>query len=427
MADHLILKGGTWHVRLDVPVDVRTHQDFFFKKVLTKSLKTGNRQLAKTASLSILSDWKKKIDAARNSHESPIWKIEAEELRRQVIESIARAPSNDMSEPHELRDVGIVKIIIKYGLSEEKILQLKEIVRGVEQKNLPGISDKLITDFQKHQSDFNVIEKTAATHASFVRRYSKFMEENSLQINHDSFEMFLAQLKLSRQSKQTAIFACRAFWKFLITKDKRLKDKDNPFDNHQINFTRKVKMKNSYVPFSKEEIERLYSECMQSGDKVLADTIMIGAYTGCRIEEICQIHKSRITGTSFTIVDAKTEAGNRTLPIPTKLEVLFEELSSSTNDGFLIKSSGGNKYGKRSDSISKRFGRLKKSLGFGSDKVFHSIRKTTATLLEREGVLPLTIMSILGHARGTVTFDVYSKGPSIEQMKGALDTIQFNF
>lgn len=426
MADHLILKGGTWHVRLDVPVDVRTHPDFFFKKVLTKSLKTGNRQLAKTASLSILASWKKQIQAARDGQNSPAWIIEAEALKQRIFELIARAPSDDVSEAHEARDVGIVKIILDHGLSEPNIKRLKDIVLGKSQKTAI-INNKLIDEFQKYQSDYYVIEKTAATQASFVRRFSEFMTANSLPLEHESFEIFLSQLNLSKQSKQTAIFSCRAFWKFLATKDKHIKSLDNPFDNHKIQSKRKEPGKASYVPFTKEEIEQLYTASISSGDKVLADTIKIGAYTGCRIEEICQIHTSRITNKSFTIVDAKTVAGNRTLPIPTKLEKLFIELSSKTRDGYLIESSGGNKYGKRSDPISKRFGRLKNKLNFGSDKVFHSIRKTTATMLEREKVSPLTIMSILGHARGTVTFDVYSKGPSIDQMKKALDRISFGF
>ncbi len=426
MADHLVLKGGTWHVRLDVPMDVRIHPDFFMKKVLTKSLATGNRQAAKTASLSILAEWKSKIQAARAGQISPMWRMEAEDLRHKVYEAIARAPSDDISGPHEVRDVGIVKIILKHGLSEPNIKQLKEIVKG-EARQTTSINETLIKEFQQYQSDYNVIDKTAHTQASFVRRYANFLTAQSLQIDHDSFETFLAQLQLSRQSKQTAIFACRAFWKFLITKDKRLKDKINPFADHRIASMRKEQTKASYSAFTNEEVEKLYAAALISGDDVLAQTIMIGAYTGCRIEEICQIHTSRITDTSFTVINAKTDAGNRTLAIPTKLQPIFEKLASETRDGFLIKSSGNNKYGKRSDPISKRFGRLKKRMDFDSNKVFHSIRKTAATILEREGVAPLTIMSMLGHARGTVTFDVYAKGPTVEQMREALDRIKFNF
>ncbi|EMR46730.1 tyrosine-type recombinase/integrase [Pseudomonas putida] len=426
MADHLILKGGTWHVRLDIPLDVRTHPDFFFKKVLTKSLRTGNRNVAKTASLSILADWKRKIQAARDGQDSPIWKVEAEELRQKVFAAIAKAPSDDLSQPHEIRDVGIIQIALKHGLSEPLRNQLKDIVKG-NTNHVTAINEKLITEFQKHQSDFHVIEKTAATQASFVRRYAKFMDENTLQITHESFESFLQSLKLSKQSKQTAIFACRAFWKFLTIKDRRLKDKDNPFADHKIPSMRKEQTKTSYTAFTKEEVEQIFAESMKSGDQMLANTIMIGAYTGCRIEEICQLHKSRVTETSFTVIDAKTRAGNRTIAIPSKLEKLFSELCKATPDGFLIASSGNNKYGKRSDPLSKRFGRLKKKMGFGNEKVFHSIRKTTATMLERSGIPPLTIMSILGHARGTITFDIYAKGPTVEQMKTALDCIEFDF
>ncbi|MGV2463302.1 UNVERIFIED_CONTAM: integrase, partial [Pseudomonas aeruginosa] len=71
----------------------------------------------------------------------------------------------------------------------------------------------------------------------------------------------------------------------------------------------------------------------------------------------------------------------------------------------------------------KSFGRLKTSLGFGADSVFHSIRKTVITQLLRASIPGIIIAEIVGHETGTVTFDVYSQGASIAQKMDALTKI----
>lgn len=61
---HLILKGSTWHVRMEVPKDVR--HAFGGKRNVFKSLKTGSKSEAQKLKWEILSEWKNKIDIARN-------------------------------------------------------------------------------------------------------------------------------------------------------------------------------------------------------------------------------------------------------------------------------------------------------------------------------------------------------------------------
>ena len=53
----------------------------------------------------------------------------------------------------------------------------------------------------------------------------------------------------------------------------------------------------------------------------------------------------------------------------------------------------------------KRFG-LKKRLGFGSTKVFHSIRKTVITQLEQAGVPESVTADIVGYEKKTMIFIV---------------------
>ena len=59
------------------------------------------------------------------------------------------------------------------------------------------------------------------------------------------------------------------------------------------------------------------------------------------------------------------------------------------------------------------FGLLKTRLGFGPEHVFHSIRKTVATLLEDAQCPEGIAADIIGHDKPTMTYGLYSGGSSI--------------
>ena len=84
-----------------------------------------------------------------------------------------------------------------------------------------------------------------------------------------------------------------------------------------------------------------------------------------------------------------------------------------------------NKYGDRSNRIGKRFGRLKTDLGFGSQLVFHSIRKTVVAILENAGVAENVVADIVGHEKTTMTYGLYSGGLSLAVKREALDKLAY--
>ena len=65
-----------------------------------------------------------------------------------------------------------------------------------------------------------------------------------------------------------------------------------------------------------------------------------------------------------------------------------------------------NQFYERSAAIGKRFDRLKTRLGFGPEHVFHSIRKTVATLLEDAQCPEGIAADIIGHDKPTMTYSV---------------------
>jgi integrase len=80
---------------------------------------------------------------------------------------------------------------------------------------------------------------------------------------------------------------------------------------------------------------------------------------------------------------------------------------------WVIPSAAENQYGDRGTALGQRFGRLKTAMGFGPELVFHSIRKTVATLLEDAGCPEGVAADILGHDKPTMTYGLYSGGSSM--------------
>ncbi len=138
-----------------------------------------------------------------------------------------------------------------------------------------------------------------------------------------------------------------------------------------------------------------------------------------RLAEIAQISQDCVVTKDNIIClkvaeDAKTDASsNRLVAIATtwnqRVDLAAIPVPSMDNEG---------------QAAGKRFGRLKSKLGFGRLKVFHSIRKTATTVFEQAGVSEGTTADIVGHEKGTITYNLYSGDTSIDQRKTAVDAFE---
>ena len=169
--------------------------------------------------------------------------------------------------------------------------------------------------------------------------------------------------------------------------------------------------------FRVDDYQKLISAC---DNDTLKDLITLGAYTGCRIDELCALKIETVFSDKIEITDAKTEAGWRTVPIHPHITQTVTRLVDMSEDGYLLSGLTFNKYGNRSNAIGKRFGRLKKRLGYGPDYVFHSLRKGFATQLENANVPVTVVARLMGHEVEGQTFGNYSDGLALEGLKKAI-------
>lgn len=279
--------------------------------------------------------------------------------------------------------------------------------------------------------------KTRDMHKNRVQRLSDWLSKEGRKLEFDSVHAFIESVSSSRNTRQNYLWSGRDFWKWACKYHPAFRDQFNskpcPFDGHALPKAGKASGE-SYVAFTKNQVEALHAKALSLGNQALADLIQLAAYTGARLEEIGRISTDNTIfedgkPIALKIEQAKTEAGVRDIPIHSQLQPLYQRLleTAPKNGGHLLVG-GKNKYGNRLDYLSKQFGRLKTTEGYDNLHVFHSIRKTTTTELHRAGVPMEVLPWIVGHESAKAfTLDVYSAGPSFKQKQEAIEKLNFDF
>jgi integrase len=150
-------------------------------------------------------------------------------------------------------------------------------------------------------------------------------------------------------------------------------------------------------------------------------------YTGARIEELAMLKKSDVDLEQGVIRfrGTKTKAADRQVPMHPLLIPILSATMSDGRDEYVIGGLTIDARGERGKAIGKRFGRLKTDMGYGDEKVFHSIRKTVSTLFEQAEVLEGVAADILGHEKQTMTYGLYSGGSSLKQKREAIHKLKY--
>lgn len=233
----------------------------------------------------------------------------------------------------------------------------------------------------------------------------------------------LHQQGLSEASVKRMMSFWRSYWRYLGSVA-AVPPSSFPFTAEMVRKTKGTKG-DSWVPFPAVDVPKLWKAAKEQEDEKLETLIVLGAYSGARIEELCALEAAHVDDHAFRIADSKTEAGVREVPIHAAIAPLVKRLREESEDGYLLSGLTFNKYGDRSNAVGKRFGRLKTKLGYGPKHVFHSIRKTVVTLLEDKGVSENLAADIVGHEKPRITYGLYSGGASLPTKAQALALVTY--
>lgn len=199
---------------------------------------------------------------------------------------------------------------------------------------------------------------------------------------------------------------------------------EDPF--HKVILTDRGKMKAPRDVFEPHEVVQLWKMAKDDKEDVLADLILMAAYTGARINELCSLMVKDVTDDVLSIIDSKTYAGIRDVPIHSQIQSVVRRLKDDSKDGYLLPALAFDKFGNRSNTMSSRFSKLKIKAGHGSLKVFHSFRHTVITALSNAGVIAFYIADIVGQEKEGVT-GMYVQTTDINVKRVALEKVSYPF
>lgn len=155
------------------------------------------------------------------------------------------------------------------------------------------------------------------------------------------------------------------------------------------------------VIYTDDEIKLLFSD-----GSVEAKQLLMLIYSGFRIGEFSKITKADVDLDRRVVVGgSKTKAGkNRIVPIHHKTFAFWQEFCSQA-DGLLFPNENGTI--RHKESWYRKFCPLHKRLGIPY-RTPHTARHTCASIMARDGMNPLYIKEILGHATYSFTADKYT-------------------
>ena len=415
---HLVKRYNTYFAVLYVPKEI---QYIIGKAKFSKSTGTDNRKLAETIAQVYVMGWKAEIEATRSKSDDPL--IQSAKDIRKLLKS---------SPAHLVQDA-IDEEIAKLNLAKKEIHAevFEQIATGKNQ-----YLEDVLKNWKKHEEDRGLSQKNIDQMFSDIEIMTTQFPTAPL-ITAKSVDLWIRHIakkgKLSASSVTRIIGSSKNFFKYLQFIKEIPQTEPNPFVvpiefkiSNKPN-SKSVNKTQSWLPFSPKEIVSLYKIALDENQK-LADLILIAMYTGARIEEICSLlcKDVDLKEESITIVDAKTEAGERTIPIHPYIKDRIEKLIEDSTDDYLLSGLTKNKYGDRANSLGQRFGRLKTRQKFSSRYVFHSIRKTFTTMLENAGVGENLAADIVGHEKPRITYGLYSGGASLEVMREAIMKIAYD-
>ena len=445
---HLDCRNGTYHATLKIPKELR---ETLGKTSFRKSLKTKDEIIAMGRAAPLLTEWKALFETARLPKEQRLQeellaqRIKLRSLERQLSnQSLSEVEYNDLWEYKGSIETEMEESILgSYGVRDGSELSNNDLKQSQETYKLA--TGKLIY-FNEYLEDYlkdaPIDEKTKGMKRQQITEYSKLfpMLPDS---NHQNTRSYIKTVSkdLSNSSIKRNLSSLSVYFEYLRSDMMIIKDDVvNPFKGHKLpEVNRKEANKNRRKEFTVGNIRLLEGELRQRSvsntaddlDKDIYDVFMVAIYTGARREELGQlkVNDYYAVNNTITINEAKTDAGNRIVPLHPKLSLLFSRLTNSTDPNeYLFQSLTTDQYGKRTDALGKRFSRAKKKLGFDRRYVFHNIRKTVATLLEQADIPENVCCDIVGHEKSaTLSYGLYSGGTSLEQKRSAIEKINYSF
>jgi len=452
---HLKLHFNTWVFRKRWPKDVR---EYVRETEFIKSLQTKNLHTARLERDVLLADCNKVIHILR-SDDSKARQQELLLFRKRWSE---RNPEDDdllkdqiFSRAVDLNIDGGMDVLLKeykkdptapsydYALKRLGVLEsVNDYIQIATHQKDPSTATIYYLNEWISWRKKDVIPKTVDDGKAVVLKFSNDFPNLDDVASHQVrrwFENKRHELSASRRKKIKGHLV--SYWKFLQRNlDAPVVPEDvDPFAKVEFPKVKRSEQKEKWQPFPRlgEEIVEIMEVVQAKRDFQVWKMMFVMMYSGLRPEEVARLKKDNVhlenQNEEWFFVpfeDTKSPAGERNVPIHPKLVDfmgLQSEVPGAKGSPYLLPDiNSQNKYGIRSDNVNKRFGRIKKGLGYGKKHVLYSIRKSVITTLHQANVSGSDVVPyIVGHEPPVFTLQTYSGGASMEQKRVGINKLQY--
>ncbi len=406
MPRHIEQRRLGWYAVLNVPTDV---QKKIGKKRFRMSLKTRDKKAAERLAKPLIAVWEQQIALARDEKAArsaaAVWR---DTLRRATTDKERDFIKMMISD--EADDIGFFNV--DPGQAPSSDPEARQFYAEAVGDRVPTTEyiDEWIASLQVKE------RAVAARRSTIMRLGQKFPILQD--ISRKDVRRWMTELMtdLKPATVQKIMSECRIYWAYLETIEAVPED-SAPFDRLGL----KVKT-TARLPWSPEELVKLH-RAAEAKDQVLADLILLAMYSGARLGELVDLRVTDVDDDRFRIISSKTTAGIREVPIHQKAKQAMARLIDESKDGYVL---SGITAKRRAPTMSKAFQGLRKASGYSDERqVFHSIRNTVITMLERAEVPEGTVQDIVGHERSTLTGSTYSGKSTFEMRRDALEKLAY--
>lgn len=473
MARHLKRRRRGWYFQLDIPQHLRHH--FGGKARIERTLSTSDETLAAAKAAQLAGDYKIKFMALQGNAEAQkaLHRTTYENRVQEVTSGLLVAEREPDEDPAE---VGV-------ELALDQLIETPRrrfdndgdaILTDVEQAAVLGLLDglrKVRGETPKHRDQYEPpftevadnwmvsweanpdrrVSNTSAQYRSAIRVFGNYWgERTTREITEVEAARFVEKLKqlspkhgrgrlagltledsigatkgeevgLSGASINKYFVVLRQIWDW--AKPLGYCRGDNPF---------KIKLplvrKKPHLPWEMQDLTTLYKGSPKRHDVVEVFTVAL--YSGLRLGELAELTWGNVREEDavpyFQLVDTKTDAGHRKVPIHSRLAWLLKKKRGGEGDLVwpTFTAEGNRKAG--TGDASKLFGDWKRRLNFNTRRyTFHSSRKNFVSQLEEKGAQQSEVARLVGHEVG-FTYRVYApNGLGLRRLQELVELISY--
>lgn len=441
MASNLKRRHQTWYARVGVDPKYR---NVIGRTETVRSLGTRDRRVAERLKYAVIADIKAEherlIREAGTPMHDPVWLTKiARELRGQVT-----AGTLDSDTAGELLDTMREKHYAAQGVDPET-LSKSDVAPYVRQASRM-VADPLYKTLKESIGDYlTIIEDKIqpSTWSHKKKRLDEFaawtggvaVSAIDRRLASRYVTDVLARNGLSSNSNKHILTELGSFFRWLIQRGRY--EQANPFADQSDVFKESSRGSSSkgYRAWRPEELKALFEYLSGQPEGSMKhkahDVAMIALYSGMRLAEICSMKVDDVNlEDGFMFVSAgKNQNSVRQVPIHSEILALITKLTRGSTDGYLITDlNEGGEDSKRSHGLGNRFSEYKKALfpKAGRTLAFHGLRTTFITAAETASIPESTVKLLVGHARQSMSYGHYSKGPHFDVLTAAMEKVKID-